>query len=56
MAITSTATKESITNQPGSINFLCPGCTKVEIVRTVHDRKTATPYTCPSCGFRGPVE
>lgn len=56
MALTSNASKERITNQAGSVVFNCPGCTKTEIVRTLHERQIAAKYTCAACGFVGPSE
>lgn len=38
----------------GNVMFLCPRCGKSKIMRTYHERKIATKYHCPSCGFEGP--
>lgn len=38
----------------GDVSFMCPKCGKAKIVRTKHERKLATQYTCPECGFTGP--
>ena len=43
-----------ITNTIGSTRFLCPRCSKTEIVRCFHCREIAAKYKCPSCGFEGP--
>ncbi|MBW2969965.1 RNA-binding protein [Candidatus Woesearchaeota archaeon] len=46
-----------MTEQPmerGTVLFKCPSCLKYDIKRTAHERKIATKYTCPLCGFTGP--
>jgi predicted RNA-binding Zn-ribbon protein involved in translation (DUF1610 family) len=36
------------------VEFGCPSCGKVKIVRCASCRGNNTPYLCKSCGFRGP--
>jgi len=43
-----------VTNDAGSVKFMCPNCGKYEIVRTKKERQIALKYTCPNCGFEGP--
>lgn len=43
-----------ITNDAGSVNFKCPNCGKMDIIRCSDCRKIAVKYTCPECGFSGP--
>jgi predicted RNA-binding Zn-ribbon protein involved in translation (DUF1610 family) len=43
-----------VTNDKGSVSFLCPSCGKYEIVRSKHARQIVSKYTCPECGFVGP--
>jgi len=44
----------SMTNEFGSVTFLCPKCGKYEIKRTKNERQIVRKYTCPGCGFTGP--
>ena len=46
--------KKQISNIPRSTAFLCPSCTKHEIVRCGNCRKLAAKYVCPGCSFEGP--
>ncbi|MFH1850177.1 MAG: zinc finger domain-containing protein [archaeon] len=46
--------KNRITNTTGVVEFLCPSCGKVVIIRCKKCRVLATPYSCPECGFTGP--
>ena len=46
--------KKQVTNETGSVKFMCPNCGKYEIVRCNHCRKIAAKYKCPECGFEGP--
>jgi len=48
------ATKVRITNEGGSVRFLCPQCGKHEIIRSLKARQIAAKYICPECGFEGP--
>lgn len=48
------ATNVSITNDRGSVIFMCPKCKEYEIVRSRAARQTVAKYTCPKCGFVGP--
>lgn len=41
-------------SEHGSVVFPCPQCGKSKIKRTFHERKIATKYKCPNCGFVGP--
>ena len=43
-----------VTNEKGSTIFKCPNCGDYDIIRSLHERKIATRYTCPKCGFSGP--
>jgi len=58
--IVTTATKEPISNDSGSVVFNCPArgidkkCVDSVIVRNTHERKLGIKYTCPQCGFTGP--
>jgi len=45
--------KETI-NMRGTARFLCPNCSKTEMIRCSHCREVAAKYTCSSCGFLGP--
>ncbi|MBS3125928.1 DUF1610 domain-containing protein [Candidatus Woesearchaeota archaeon] len=49
-----TSCKKQITNTQGAVRFLCPNCSKVEIVRCRHCREIAARYTCTGCNFSGP--
>jgi predicted RNA-binding Zn-ribbon protein involved in translation (DUF1610 family) len=46
--------KRDITNDAGTISFLCPKCGKYSIIRCRHCREIAAKYTCPECKFSGP--
>ncbi|MBI2662048.1 RNA-binding protein [Candidatus Woesearchaeota archaeon] len=46
--------KKKVANNPGSVTFKCPSCTKYDIVRCTYCRTNAIKYTCPGCGFIGP--
>ncbi len=46
--------KKEISNSQGTVKFLCPNCSKYEIIRCQHCREIATKYKCPECGFYGP--
>lgn len=46
--------KAPVANLAGSARFLCPQCSKVEIVRCATCRRNAAKYSCPDCGFEGP--
>ena len=46
--------RKQITNLSGTVEFLCPKCSKTAIVRCRDCRKTATKYKCEECGFTGP--
>ncbi|MBN1644945.1 DUF1610 domain-containing protein [Candidatus Woesearchaeota archaeon] len=46
--------KEDITNQRGTVKFMCPKCGKTEIIRCPHCKKIAAKYKCSACGFEGP--
>jgi Zn-ribbon RNA-binding protein len=46
--------KKDITNDNGSVKFMCPGCGKYEIIRCTKCRQIVAKYTCPECGFIGP--
>jgi predicted RNA-binding Zn-ribbon protein involved in translation (DUF1610 family) len=52
--ITCLSCKKQVTNEAGSVKFMCPNCGKYEIVRCNHCRKIAAKYKCPECGFEGP--
>jgi predicted RNA-binding Zn-ribbon protein involved in translation (DUF1610 family) len=43
-----------ITNDKGSVSFLCPSCGDYEIVRSKKARQIVSKYTCPKCNFTGP--
>ncbi|MBI2576482.1 RNA-binding protein [Candidatus Woesearchaeota archaeon] len=51
---TCTSCKQRTTNAAGSTKFLCPACSKVEIVRCKHCRDIAAKYVCQECNFEGP--
>jgi hypothetical protein len=38
----------------GVVKFLCPKCSKPEIIRCKHCREIVAKYKCPECGFEGP--
>ena len=46
--------KRRITNNPGVVNFKCPGCGKTNIVRCKSCRQNVAKYKCSECGFQGP--
>jgi len=48
------ATKKPVDNDSGAAVFLCPACSKHEIVRSTYARVNAIKYNCPACGFVGP--
>lgn len=43
-----------LTNDKGSVSFMCPSCGDYEIVRSKKARQIVAKYTCPKCGFTGP--
>lgn len=43
-----------VTNTSGTARFMCPNCSKYEIIRCKHCREIAAKYSCPGCGFEGP--
>jgi len=45
--------KKEITNDPGSVIFICPACDKNKIIRCKSCREICAKYTC-ECGFTGP--
>lgn len=50
----STATKNSVVNDKGSVAFPCPNCGGIEVIRTRNERENAVKYRCDKCGFSGP--
>ncbi|MEK6983848.1 MAG: zinc finger domain-containing protein [Nanoarchaeota archaeon] len=46
--------KKRISNTIGSTRFMCPRCTKIEIIRCNHCRRIAAKYKCSECEFEGP--
>ena len=54
LKLTCISCKKSIANSPGMARFMCPGCSKYEIIRCKECRKNASKYKCPQCGFTGP--
>ena len=46
------STKQSISNDVGSVQFPCPECDRT-IIRSKKARVNGTKYQCP-CGFAGP--
>ncbi|MBI3033582.1 RNA-binding protein [Candidatus Woesearchaeota archaeon] len=46
--------KKRIANIRGSARFMCPSCSKYEIIRCTSCRAMATRYKCPECQFSGP--
>ncbi len=36
------------------VEFPCPSCGEVKIIRCERCRKLANPYKCGKCGFEGP--
>ncbi|MBU0469903.1 MAG: RNA-binding protein [Nanoarchaeota archaeon] len=48
------STKKRIDNDSGAVKFLCPNCSKHEIVRSTFARQNAIKYVCPACEFTGP--
>ncbi|MBU0667158.1 MAG: zinc finger domain-containing protein [Nanoarchaeota archaeon] len=46
--------KANITNGKGTVKFLCPKCSKYEIIRCKKCREIIAKYICPECGFTGP--
>ncbi len=49
-----TSCKKKVVNDKGSVNFSCPNCEKMEIVRCTTCKRNGTVYTCAGCGFKGP--
>jgi len=49
-----TSCKTKVINDKGFATFLCPQCTKYELVRCAHCREAGIRYTCPGCNFLGP--
>jgi Zn-ribbon RNA-binding protein len=43
-----------LTNMTGSVEFDCPNCGKVKIIRCGDCRTKAIKYKCSECGFEGP--
>ncbi len=48
------STNVSVANDDGSVQFLCPACSKGMIVRSKVSRQIVVKYVCPHCGFEGP--
>ncbi|MFH1506513.1 MAG: zinc finger domain-containing protein [archaeon] len=46
--------KKRLTNDKGSVRFMCPSCGKHEIIRCKKCRQIVVKYKCPECGFEGP--
>ncbi|MBU0471360.1 MAG: DUF1610 domain-containing protein [Nanoarchaeota archaeon] len=46
--------KKVLTNDTGSVSFLCPKCGKHTIIRCKNCRQIVAKYSCPGCGFEGP--
>ena len=46
--------KKKVVNDKGHARFLCPQCSKYEIVRCTNCRAKAANYSCPECSFTGP--
>ncbi|MBI2546652.1 RNA-binding protein [Candidatus Woesearchaeota archaeon] len=46
--------KTKVTNSKGTARFMCPNCSKHEIVRCMHCREISAKYVCPQCNFTGP--
>lgn len=46
--------KKVLSNRSGIARFLCPHCSKTEIVRCAHCRRIAAKYVCAECNFEGP--
>jgi hypothetical protein len=46
--------KKPLTNDVGSVRFLCPNCGKALIARCRNCREIVSKYKCPNCGFEGP--
>ncbi|HDN83482.1 MAG TPA: DUF1610 domain-containing protein [Candidatus Altiarchaeales archaeon] len=38
----------------GYVEFKCPNCGEIQIVRCPHCRDIGVKYTCEKCGFTGP--
>ncbi|MDT7875443.1 MAG: zinc finger domain-containing protein [Sulfolobaceae archaeon] len=36
------------------VEFMCPSCGEVKIIRCYYCRKQGVTYVCPKCGFEGP--
>ncbi|BBG24555.1 zinc finger domain-containing protein [Sulfuracidifex tepidarius] len=36
------------------VEFTCPNCGEVTIIRDYLCREQTVEYTCPKCGFKGP--
>ncbi|MAG39316.1 RNA-binding protein [Candidatus Woesearchaeota archaeon] len=46
--------KVNIANEKGAAKFLCPNCSKYEIIRCKSCREIVAKYSCPECKFTGP--
>ena len=46
--------KQNIANDSGSVQFKCPKCSKVTVIRSSHSRQIVSRYECQECGFEGP--
>ncbi|MDO8656008.1 MAG: zinc finger domain-containing protein [Nanoarchaeota archaeon] len=46
--------KKKVVNDQGHTKFLCPSCSKYELVRCTNCRAKAAKYSCPACNFTGP--
>lgn len=51
---TCSSTNKRLTNEKGSVSFLCPQCGDYMIHRSKSARMIVATYTCPKCGFEGP--
>ncbi|MEM5872057.1 MAG: zinc finger domain-containing protein [Candidatus Aenigmatarchaeota archaeon] len=43
-----------IENQRNWVEFLCPNCGKIKIIRCEKCRALGNEYLCSSCSFKGP--
>ena len=49
-----TSCKKEISDEKGAVEFPCPNCNEVMIIRCEHCRSVAAKYVCHKCGFEGP--
>lgn len=45
---------KSLETEDNWVEFICPSCKKVSIIRCSKCKSLINPYKCTGCGFEGP--